>query len=190
MTTNKLIKFLMVPAVMASLSMPAQAVPITGQIDLSGTATADSSDFLTAHEFESFTGVTVGGAPSGTYAGVADSQAVSMPNPVVFAPTPLPVSPLWTFTIGTTTYDFNLTSLTVAPGTTANSIQLDGSGTLQVTGYDDTPGTWILNASTFGSDTFTFESSNAAAGVPDGGTTVLLLGVSLTSLALIRRRLA
>ncbi len=188
--TTKLIKFLMVPAVIASLSMSAEAIPITGQIDLSGTATADSSDFLTATEFESFTGVTVGGAPSGTYAGVADGQAVSMANPVVFAPTPvLPVSPLWTFTIGTTTYDFNLKSLSVGP-ISANSIQLDGSGTLQVTGYDDTPGIWILNASTFGSDTFTFESSNAAAGVPDGGTTVLLLGVSLTSLALIKRRLA
>ncbi len=58
----------------------------------------------------------------------------------VFAPTPnLPVSPLWTFTIGATTYDFNLTSLSVGP-ISANSIQLDGSGTLQVTGYTDTPG--------------------------------------------------
>jgi hypothetical protein len=188
--TTKLIKFLIVPAVMASLSMSVQAIPITGQIDLTGTATADNSDFLAAHEFTSFSGVTVGGLPSGTYAGVADGQAVSMPSPVVFAPTPnLPVSPLWTFTIGATTYDFNLTSLSVGP-ISANSIQLDGSGTLQVTGYTDTPGSWILNASSYGSDTFTFESSNTAAGVPDGGTTVLLLGASLTGLALIKRRLA
>ena len=147
--TTKLIKFLMVPAVMASLSMSAQAVPITGQISLSGTATSDNSDFLAATEFESFTGVTVGGAPSGTYLGVADGQAVSMPNPVIFAPTPvLPVSPLWTFTIGATTYDFNLTSLSVGP-ISATSIQLDGSGTLQVTGYDDTPGRLDLDRAKF-----------------------------------------
>jgi hypothetical protein len=187
---SKLIKFSVVAVVAASLSVAAQANPITGTINFDGSATSDNPNFLLATEFTSFSSVTVVSGASGTYGGVAGGTAVSMPNALFFSPVTVPVSPLWTFTIGATTYDFNLTSMTVSYES-ATQIDLSGSGTLQVTGYTDTPGQWELSANNVGGAAeFGFTSSNVASGVPDGGTTVLLLGAALAGLWLLQRRLA
>lgn len=184
---SKLIKFLIAAAVMASLSMTAQAIPITGQISLSGSASSDNSDLTVATTLSNFTGVVVGGVPSGTYAGLAGT-AVSMPNPVIFRPITVPINKLWTFTVGATTYDFILNTMSIGAGNDANDLTLKGTGTLEVTGFDSTAGNWTLTAQTYGATAFTFSSSNVA--VPDGGTTVLLLGAALSALGLIKRRLS
>jgi hypothetical protein len=74
-----------------------------------------------------------------------------------------------------------------------SSLILSGSGILKIVGptaltsYAPTLGAWTFTANSLGS-TFSFSSSNAAAGVPDGGTTALLLGAGLTGLAVISRR--
>jgi hypothetical protein len=193
--TSKLVKFLVAAALMASLSMTAQALPsITGAISLSGSVLSDNADLTAATTF-SFSGVTVGAASGTTYSGIPTgpvlSPSVTM-NPITFRPSPIyPVTPLWDFTYLGQDYRFALGVFAVT-SSDVNDITLKGLGVLRVPGlFADTDASWILTAQTLGGVTsFTFSSSNAALAVPDGGTTVLLLGAALTGLALIKRRLS
>jgi VPDSG-CTERM motif len=164
--------------------MSSQAIPITGSIGLFGSYTLDTGDLGTATAFTSFPLV---GASSGTgtYTGV-NSFGVTM-APFTFNPFSGSVMPLWTFTVGTTTYSFDLTSLTLDTQNSSTLI-LNGSGMLHVTGYDDTAGDWVFTANQSSGllkGAFTFSSSNGS--VPDGGTTVMLLGCALAVLGLARR---
>ena len=164
-------------------SLSSQAVPITGTIGLSGGYTANGP-LATATAITSFTTVTVNPSGlSGDYVGTAGT-AVTM-TPFVFNPFGGGVVPLWTFTIGPTTYSFDLLSLGITLQN-STSIVLDGSGTLHLTGKTDTAGTWTLTLNSAGGGAFTFSSSNAAQ-VPDGGTTVMLLGSALAVLGMARR---
>jgi len=183
---SKLARFVIVVGAVTSLSLSAQATPITGTVDLGGLATADSGNFELASYF-TFTGVTVGYA-TGTYAptvGTGVSMSELFINPLSYA------SPLWQFTYGGSTYNFTLSSASVAYES-STQISLSGSGTLEV-GSDSAPGTWTFSTSNTGGPdvtSFIFQSSNTATGVPDGGTTVLLLGAALAALGLLQRRLA
>jgi VPDSG-CTERM motif len=137
-----------------------------------------------------FTGVTVGGSPTGTFVGTVGSSVTwhgfSWPSNVL-------VAPLWTFTSGANTYSFDLANVSVF--SQSNSfLNLMGSGTLHVTGFDDTPGSWSFTISNPGGGAhanfdFTFANSQTGAGVPDGGVTVALLGLALVGVEVLRRKL-
>jgi len=97
------------------------------------------------------------------------------------------VNPLWTLVLGGAS--FNLTSIT-SIDESGTGLILTGTGTIIATGYDPTPGAWSFSADQANaSSNFTF-SSQTATGVPDGGTTLLLLGGSLLGLSQLRRKLA
>ena len=188
-----ILKYVVPAGFLLGLTLTAQAIPIVGGISLSGNVTYPVPDIDTATAFQSFSGVTVSSV-SGSYgvAGVAPGTDVSMSafsfNP--FAPAGL--IPLWQTTSGTAA-SFDLTSLgPIAQGN--GFLILTGEGTLHLSGFDNTPGYWRFSSQQ-GDTTFSFSSSNGAltpsnAGVPDGGTTVMLLGAALSGLALIRRKLA
>ena len=57
----------------------------------------------------------------------------------------------------------------------------------EVTGFDNTVGSYLFTANQAGG-TFSFSSSQAA-GVPDGGTTIALLGLALVGVGAVRRKL-
>ena len=164
--------------------------PIIGSIDMNGTATLNSTLLGSATSVAFFTGVTVGGSPTGTFAGTFGSSVTwkgfSWPSSVL-------VPTLWTFTFGTTTYSFDLANVSVS--SQSNSfLNLMGSGTLHATGFDDTPGSWSFTISNPGGGPhanfdFTFANSQTATGVPDGGTTVALMGIAFVGLELLRRKL-
>jgi hypothetical protein len=173
------------------MAIAAQAVPITGSIDMSGTATLNSTFLGSATAATAFNAVTVGGTPTGTFTGTFGA-------PVTWGaftwPSNVPVNPLWTFTFGGNTYSFDLAHVTVSSQSNF-FLNLLGSGTLHATGFDDTPGLWSFSISNptggpHANFQFTFQNSQTAAGVPDGGTTVMLLGSALTVIGLIRRKLA
>jgi hypothetical protein len=97
---------------------------------------------------------------------------------------------LWSATKGLVTYSLVVTSETQ---TFQSAIQLNlaGNGTLRDgIAADNTPGTWQISFGQSG-DSLTFQSTSASSsGVPDGGTTAMLLGAALSGLALLRRKLA
>jgi hypothetical protein len=172
------------------MAIAAHAIPITGSIDMSGTATLNSTFLGSATAATAFSAVTVGGAPTGSFAGTFGASVTwsgfSWPSNVL-------VAPLWTFVFGANTYSFDLANVSVF--SQSNSfLNLMGSGTLHVTGFDDTPGLWSFTISNSGGGEhsnfeFTFANSQTAAGVPDGGMTVALLGIAFVGLEGLRRKL-
>jgi hypothetical protein len=185
---------LLTPAI---ITLSAHALPITGGISLAGGYTTDTGNLNTADAFTAFNNVIVT-SRAGSYAPVALGQAVTQ-NAFSFAPFPAGgVTPLWTFTVGgTTTYNFNLLSLQPIEQPGDNTLTLRGSGILSITGWDNTEGSWLFTGNQ-GGGTFSFSSSNApygpenpgpGAGVPDGGSSVVLLASGLVGLVALRRKL-
>ena len=91
---SRLITLSIVAVVMASLSMTAQAIPISGAIAFSGGTTLNGS-LASATAFTGYSDVQIATAtpPTGTYAGLP--TGVSSPSPITFADftfNPVPVS--------------------------------------------------------------------------------------------------
>ena len=205
---NNMIKYLACVAVALGLAATVQAAQITGDISMSGgplvVSGPSGNNLADATTIVSFGNVAVTQG-HGTYAtiptqgnpltpqvfttGLTFASAVNTPG-LVGTPG------IWSFwgpaLGGTTLYDFYLSSIqTVSQGTNPNGtefLSLSGMGLLQVTGYDNTMGTWSFSANSAGTS-FSFSSDNNVV-VPDGGTTALLLGAALSALGLIRRKLA
>ena len=159
---------------------------------MSGTANNLNNTLLgSATSVAFFTGVTVGGSPTGAFTGTVGSSVTwsgfSWPSNVL-------VAPLWTFVSGANTYSFDLANVSIS--SQSNSfLNLEGFGTLHVTGFDDTPGSWSFTISNPGGGAhanfdFTFANSQTATGaVPDGGSAVALLGIALVGIEFARRKL-
>lgn len=160
----------------------AQAVPITGGISMAGGYTCDTGNINTADAFTSFSGVLITGV-SGSYVGVPIGQSVTM-IPFVFNPFVPPVNNLWSFTHSGISYAFDLTAITSRIQNGDDTLTLHGLGTLHLTGDSNTLGSWVMTANQ-GGGTFSFSSSNQA--IPDGGTTVALLGIALAGIEGVRR---
>ena len=170
-------------------SQQAQAVPIVGGISLAGGYTTNTGNVNTATAFTGFPMVFVISV-SGSYSGIGtgmSSPSVTM-NGFTFNPFSSAITPLWTFISGGNTYSFDLTALTSRQQTGNDTLSLFGTGTLHITGFTDTPGNWNFTANQAG-DTFSFSSSNSAAGVPDSGSAVALLGIALAGIEGVRRAL-
>jgi hypothetical protein len=116
-------------------------------------------------------------------------------NDFTFAPFASPVPNLWSVTAADadvfTMSASSLTTLTRSPGDPLGSIELRGLGTATGTGFDPTPGAWIVTLNTADNGvSFSFSASSAATPrVPDGGSTLLLLGAALSMFGLVRRKL-
>jgi hypothetical protein len=168
----------------------AEAAKITGSIDMTGTASLNSTFLGSASATTGFGPVTVGGLPDGTFTGTFGSS-VTWNN---FSwPSATSVNPLWSFSKGGVDYSFTLESVTVD---TQNNkfLNLLGTGKLNATGYEQTQGTWSFTISnSTGAEhanfSFTF-GNNQTAAVPDGGATAMLLGAGFLGLAGLRRKLS
>ena len=173
-------------AVLVGFSASVQATPITGGISFAGGySLPGGTTFLTTPNQILFTTKSVVTGDSGSYAaaGITVGNLVTMASPLAINPTITPVNPLWS--VGAFTFD--AISL-VESGQTANTLTLVGSGFILDGNPSDTVnGIWVATFNTL-SGTFSFSAS--AGSVPDGGTTVMLLGAGLSGLALLRKKLA
>jgi hypothetical protein len=177
----------------AALCQQAQAIGITGSIDMSGTATLDSTSLGSATAATGFSAVTVGGVPTGSFVGTLGDSVTW--NPFGWNPPTTPVTPLWTFTDAGTgwTYTFDLGSVSVMSQSNT-FLNLLGTGSLSITGagspYTTTAGVWsftISNPTGLPHANFAFTFANSQTSVPDGGSAVALLGIALAGIEGARR---
>ena len=185
-----------------AVEFQASAVPITGELNMSGTATLDNPSLGSADGVTSFSGVRANSASTGVFDAAGDARAPITMNPFLWNPSSAPVTPLWKMTYGGVTFSFDLNSLTVL-SQTANFLNLSGVGTLKsvsstdptVSPYEATSGTWTFTISDSdglgggtGNFKFGFQSTTSANAVPDGGATAIFLGISFLGFAAIRRK--
>ena len=179
------------------------AIPITGTISI-GTA-GGGADWTGNGNVNTITTIISFGdaevtSRTGSFAtgGVANGAVVTMGQPLDFvAPFISIVNPLWSVNAPGGVFSFTLAppigiTRISGGGLIPDTLRLDGMGTISgpaIDGFDVTTGGWTWSGQLNGTSTFTF-SSTTLPGVPDGGTTVALLGAALSGLALLRRRLA
>jgi hypothetical protein len=171
------------------LATGAQAAFLSGSIDIGAFGsnvvidkTANSVTFVDTNA--GWAGNAVVSNATGDLAGLFGDNALY----VDFDYSPLAVAnPLWTVLGGPPTATFSLLSITFIDEVTPGLI-LTGKGTMNLTGFDPTPGNWSFSADTAGG-LFTF-SSQTVARTPDGGTSIALLGFSLLGLIGARRKFA
>ena len=172
--------------VMAFLALPsrAMAVPITGNITISGGATLDGTT-ANANAVTSWVSPTVV-SRTGSFTSIALLTPVVMTAPWVFDPsTALPA--LWS--VGG--FTFNLVSSTIAQQD-ATFLTISGSGTITgPAGFDPTGGIFNFTTQSPSADgVFSFSAANNVVTIPDGGSTIALLGMGLLGLSSLRRRFA
>lgn len=120
---------------------------------------------------------------SGSFDIVPDGTTVSFLQPWLFD-SPFSVGPLWTIA-GPQAFTFNLTSSTTVYQS-PDFLAVRGTGVLTGNGYQDTPAEWWFTTQGAAADK-KFSWSSATISVPDGGSTVILLGGSLFGLFGLRR---
>jgi hypothetical protein len=182
---NNLFKIVAAVVVAVALGRNAQAVPITGGITFSGTATLNSNNIAKAASVTSW-GTNKVTAISGTFLSFG---SISLGDVVKLAPN-------WSFDSGVLGkfwqvggFTFNLADSS-AFSLVSGVLTIILNGSVSGNNFDVTPfsGTVTIHgipgtAGTTFSDNFSFNP------VPDGGTTVLLLGAALSGVALVKRKL-
>ncbi len=179
---------------MAALTLGAQAVPITGDIDFAGQAFFNTTSLATATRVMNFraneaaaNNTAVVTSATGSFSTIAAGTLATM-NPYTFNPS-TPVTPLWT--VGG--FSFNLTSSTIVLQS-STFLAISGTGILTgPAGFDPTPGLWAFTSQQAGGgsqQSFSFSANTTAVGVPDGGSTVALLGAGLIGVVALRRKFA
>lgn len=180
--------------VLLAITSAAHAAPITGSINFSsgaggGIIFQDSAGNLTT-SLAAATGIQSWliaevEEGSGSFDSVPDGASVLFSVPWVFNPS-TPKTPLWTIA-GPQNFSFNLASSTIA-FQNQYFLAIKGIGTLTATGFDPTPGTWFFTTQGAAAESkFSWSSSTVA--VPDGVTTIALLGGSLLGVCCFHRRL-
>ena len=182
-------------AAILALAQTTQAVPITGAIGFAGNANLNTGTAATATTaiswFGAFTPDPVVQSVSGAIATIVPAQ-----TQIVFAApwnftTSAVFTPFWSV-LGTPGINFVLLHSEYLRGVLGGNsyVAINGTGILNAPGYD--PTTWNYSV-TFQdpstvplNNTFTFSASQAS--VPDGGTTGILLGASLSGMAFIKRK--
>lgn len=163
----------------------AQADMINGAITFAGGAIFDTNSLATATRVNTFKDVTVMSRDNDFTSTVNVGDSVTMAEPYIFTPS-TPTPGLWS--VGGFTFD--LASSTVVLQN-SNFLLITGTGTISGNGFDATPGTWSFTSQTpMANGVFSFSAGSGSQGVPDGGTTVALLGFALAGIEVIRRKLA
>ena len=180
-------------AVLLAFGTSAKAVQISGSINFAGGA--DLNGTVASATAITFIAPMITTTPNtGSYATVPAAVPVNFHN-FTFAPFTAPVPDLWDFSYLGVTYSFTAVTQQAPQRNTADpltqSLVLQGTGYANITGFEQTNGNWIVTVNTAdGGTTFSFSaSSSATPSIPDGGGTVVLLGLALSGVALLRRKL-
>lgn len=175
------------------LAASAHAIPyINGSVGFTGNYTATNEILNTAGNQFNITSTSVG-ASTGDLSGA--TSPLSFLTPINADNDNLVGNQLWSVTVGTNKFFFLVTT-SITTTYLDNQVSFSGLGTMTDDDglFLETQGEWQLGFGRSGTGTnasFTWQSTTAALGhgVPDGGSTVLLLGGALLSVALLRRKM-
>lgn len=165
-----------------------QAIPISGSIYMGGEATLNNTE--TAVTGWPLVYVVAG---NGAFGSISPFTVVNMSSSQwVFSPQPgQPLNNLWS--VGS--FSFNFEGDTVSQN--GNFLNIDGYGTIASSNpaYNTTDFTWNLTAENLcGTVDFIFTASTGSTSgggtVPDGGLTLVLLGIALAGVEVFRRKLS
>ena len=167
----------------------AQANQINGTIDFAGAVRFDSSHLEAAtrvnlwRDINGNLGFSNVADVTGNFSSIALGTKATMAISWIFSPS-TPTPGLWS--VGG--FTFNLLSSTVVTQT-STFLNITGTGIISGNGFDPTEGTWAFTSQNAGGQHTFFSFSANAASVPDGGSTVSLLGCALLGLVSVRRKL-
>ena len=172
----------------ALFSQQAQAAQITGSIRFVGGVHFDTlllgnaTTVVTWFDIFQNPGHSSVLTGDGDFSGIAPGTQSDMFNGWVFNPS-TPTAGLWS--VGGFTFD--LASATII--TQSNFfLNVLGAGTISGNGFDATPGTFAFTIdNSDGRPRVKFGFASESSTVPDGGTTVMLLGAAIGSLGMARR---
>ena len=191
---KNIIKMAGVAAVALAVTSTLQATSITGNIGFVGSVTYDTSSAGTATEVTSWINPQVAPSnPTGTFALVLPGSLASFPSAWAFNDAST-INPFWT--VGIFTFEL-FSSHIVAQGVTTvgqdGYVIVSGQGEVMAAGYTPTLMTWSFTSqdpkSGANPDSWSFSASANSNSVPDGGATVMLLGIALSGVALLKKKL-
>jgi hypothetical protein len=192
---TKIVPGIMITSVLAAVlaGSSASANQFTGSIAFSSSGVTTDNPTLSSATTFGLTGAFTT-QTTGEYSllGIVDFQPVAF-NGFRFNPPVASVIPLWTLTIGTTVASFDATTVSSLWDTTVGGGEwvITGSGMASITGFTDTPGTWTVNLSDSGNRSIAFDATaDANPRVPDGGSTMTLLGGAIMGLSMLARKFA
>ena len=171
----------------AVFSQQAQATAITGDIQFAGETHFDTNSLATATTvitwFDVFHNAGFSSVTSSTGDfGIPPGTSAAMAQPWIFYPS-TPTPGLWS--VGGFSFDL-LTSTVVTRN--AGTLHITGTGIVSGNSFDPTAMDWSFTTQSAGGHTrTTFSFSANGQTVPDGGTTVMLLGAALGVLGMARR---
>ena len=175
------------------LCQQTQAVSITGAIQFFGSSIAsgpsgppDTIHFINPWHSVAATG-SYNGVLTGTNTTFNDFSFIGDGTAATLIGTD---SPIWTFTIGATTYSFDLLTLTDGH-VDAGSMGFSGTGIAHITGFADTPASFGFEGDGAGFNFQLSSSTTAPTTTPEGGTTVVMLafGLALIGIMTLRQKL-
>jgi hypothetical protein len=185
-----------VAAVALALTQTLQATSITGNVGFTGSVTYDTSSAGNATEVTSWINPQVSPSlPTGTFAGlVLPGQAVTFTAGTWSFNDAITINPFWM--VDGFTFEL-LSSHIVAHGVTTPGtdgyVIVSGTGMVSGNGFTSTAMTWSFTSQDpvagNNPDSWSFSASANSVGVPDGGATVMLLGIALSGVALLRKKL-
>jgi hypothetical protein len=191
--TKSILTLIAAGLVLTALStQEAQAAKISGRIDFAGSLMFDASALQNVTQVVEWrdifgnAGFSNVAAFNGSYSGfVALGDQATMGTPWTFLPPPGGQPGLWSVD----GFTFDLTSATVVTQT-AEFLNITGVGTVSGNGFEATHARWAFSVANSGGGTGDFFSFSAnTTAVPDGGSAVALLGISLVAIEFVRRKL-
>ena len=162
-------------------SQQAQATPINGIINIGG-AVQLNGPFATATAVTNWLNAHVEVGSTGDFGSIPVNTPVTM-SAWQFSPS-TPVPSLW----NVAGFTFDLLTSTVV---THNNqfLTITGTGTVSGNGFDATAMEWSFSTQNRGGTIFSFSATGVTQGVPDSCSAVALLGLALTGLEVVRRKL-
>jgi hypothetical protein len=178
-----MMKKLLTLAILATSLVSSFAVPITGNILFTGNVLLDSPSAGTATKVTAWPLATVSGRDGSFVGFVSAGNAVAIAAPWSFNSGA--IANFWT--VGGFTFDLTSSAITSQDG---SSVHVNGIGLLSGNGYTSTVGSWSFTTQdpSLGTGEFSFSASGAS--VPDGGSTLALMGGAVLALGAFRRKLA